>query len=167
MPNWCMNTVTIRGDKDKLKALLDAASEDRLLEHMVPIGEWDYGKALDMWGTKWDVNNCDAAYTSSDENEIYLNFDTAWGPPTTAYENYTDANPDMHIEASYYESGMCFVGEYDSGLGTDQSYEVDFSDEHWMEDIPQHLIDDWGLDNEYEQWKEWNDEEEEDDDADL
>ena len=163
MPNWCMNTVTISGTTEKLQAIIDAAKDDKLLEHLVPIGEWEYGKALEMWGTKWDVTNCDADWTGSpDKDEIYLNFDTAWGPPTIAYGNYTDANDDMHIEASYYEPGMCFIGEYDSETGLDESYEVDFTDDDWADSIPQNLIDDWGLEDEYENWKEWNDEGEDD-----
>ena len=56
---------------------------------------------------------------------------------------------------------MCFVGEYDSGLGIDIRFEIDFEDEDWADDIPQHLIDTWGLDVEYENWKEWQ---EDDDD---
>lgn len=156
MPNWCMNTVTITGDATKLQALYDAAKEGELLEHMVPIGEWDYGTAVEAWGTKWDVSQCSADFIG---DELTLSFDTAWGPPTTAYTTYTDANDDMHIEASYYEPGMCFVGEYDSGLGTDNSFEIDYENEDWADDIPQNLIDEWGLDSEYEQWLEWQEEE--------
>jgi hypothetical protein len=162
MPNWCMNTVTIRGTTEKLQAIIDAAKDDKLLEHLVPIGEWEYGKALEMWGTKWDVTNCDADWTGSpDKDEIYLNFDTAWGPPTIAYDNYTDANDDMHIEASYYEPGMAFVGEYDSGLDINMSHEVDFEFDNWADSIPQNLIDDWALEDEYENWKDMYEEDEE------
>ena len=160
MPNWCMNNATITGPIEKLEAIVEAIKENKMLEHMVPIGEWDYGAAVEAWGTKWDVQDVDWDL-DYDTKILSLNFDTAWGPPTTAYENYTDANQDVHIEASYYEPGMCFVGQYDSGLGTDDSYEIDFEDEHWIEDIPQDLIDQWGLDYEYEQWKEWQEDDEE------
>jgi hypothetical protein len=164
MPNWCMNTVTIRGTTEKLQAILDAAKTDALLEHLAPLGEWDYNKAYETWGTKWDVHQCDADWTGSpDKDEIYLNFDTAWGPPTAAYDNYTRDNDDVHIEATYYEPGMAFVGEYDSETGLDESYSVDFTDEDWADSIPQNLIDDWGLDYEYEQWQEWQEDEEEED----
>ena len=160
MPNWCMNNATITGPIEKLEAIVEAIKENKMLEHMVPIGEWDYGAAVEAWGTKWDVQ--DAGWELDyDDKMLLLTFDTAWGPPTTAYENYTDTNQDVHIYASYYEPGMCFVGQYDSGLGTDDSYEIDFEDEHWIEDIPQDLIDQWGLDYEYEQWKEWQEDDEE------
>lgn len=156
MPNWCMNTVTIKGNLEKLKAIHDAIENDgKFLEFLVPIGEWDYGKACDAWGTKWDITEGSAELEG---DTLDLTFDTAWGPPTAAYETYTDANPDMHIEASYYEPGMAFVGQYDSGLGTDDYWEIDFSDDNWGAEIPQEVVDHWGLDYEYEQWKEWNDE---------
>ena len=156
MPNWCMNNVTITGPIEKLEAIVEAIKEHKMLNHMAPIGEWNAVAAVEDWGTKWDVQGVDWEL-DYDTKTLSLNFDTAWGPPTIAYENYTDTNQDMHIEASYYESGMCFVGEYDSGLGTDQSYETDFADDDWRDNIPQNLIDDWGLDYEYEQWKECND----------
>ena len=160
MPNWCMNNATITGPIEKLEAIVEAIKENKMLEHMVPIGEWDYGAAVEAWGTKWDVQDADWDL-DNDTQTLSLNFDTAWGPPTTAYENYPDTNQDGHIEASYYEPGMAFVGQYDSGLGTDDSYEIDFEDEHWIDDIPQDLIDQWGLDYEYEQWKEWQEDDEE------
>ena len=162
MPNWCMNNATITGPIEKLEAIVEAIKENKMLNHMVPIGEWDYGAAVEAWSTKWDVQDADWDL-DYDTQTLSLNFDTAWGPPTTAYENYTDANQDVHIEASYYESGMCFIGQYDSGLGTDDSYEIDFSDEDWADDIPQDLIDNWGLDDEYENWKEWQEDEDDDD----
>lgn len=159
MPNWCMNTATISGPIEKLEAIVEAIKEDKMLNHMVPIGEWDYGAAIDAWGTKWDVQGADWDL-DNDAKTLSLNFDTAWGPPTTAYENYTDANQDVHIEASYYEPGMAFVGHYDSN-GIDDCFDIDFEDEHWADDITPHLIDDWGLDYEYEQWKEWQEDDEE------
>ena len=165
MPNWCMNSLTITGNPDKLKAILEAVNNGEMLQHMVPMPKeylddqsW-YSWRLENWGTKWDAGE---AYADLEGDTLSLNFDTAWGPPTTAYENYTNDNTDMHIEAGYYEPGMCFVGKYDSGLDIDLSWEVDFSDEDWADKIPQDVIDDWDLDNEYEQWKEWQEEEEDD-----
>ena len=160
MPNWCMNNATITGPIEKLNAIVEGIKQDKMLETMVPIGEWDYGTAVENWGTKWDLQDVEWEIDEANQT-LSLNFDSAWGPPTIAYENYTDANDDVHIEASYYESGMCFVGEYDSGLGTDIRFDVDFEDEDWADDIPQHLIDTWVLDIEYENWKEWQ---EDDDD---
>ena len=164
MPNWCMNSVTIKGNPEKLKAILEAVNNGEMLQHMVPMPKeylddqsW-YSWRIENWGTKWDAGE---AYADLEGDTLSLNFDTAWGPPTTAYETYTTENDDMHIEADYYEPGMGFVGSYDSGLGTDRSFDIDFTEEDWRDDIPQNLIDDWDLDAEYDNWKEWQ---EEDDD---
>jgi len=55
---------------------------------------------------------------------------------------------------------MCFIGRYDSSEELNESFEVDFGDEDWRDDIPQDLIDDWDLDSEYDNWKEWQEEDE-------
>ena len=165
MPNWCMNSLTIKGNPDKLKAILEASDKGEMLQHMVPMPKeylddqsW-YSWRLEHWGTKWDAGE---AYGDIDGDTLSLSFDTAWGPPTEAYENYTAANEDITIEASYYEPGMCFIGRYDSSEELDQSFEIDFGDEDWRDDIPQDLIDDWDLDSEYDNWKEWQEDDEDD-----
>ena len=48
MPNWCTNTLTIRGDVEtlsQLKPVLEAG--EGLLEAIKPIGEWEYGNAVE------------------------------------------------------------------------------------------------------------------------
>jgi hypothetical protein len=169
MPNWCMNSVTIKGNPDKLKAILEASDKGEMLQHMVPMPKeledttspsegmnW-YSWRLENWGTKWDAGE---AYGDIDGDTLSLSFDTAWGPPTIAYHNYTQANEDITIEATYYEPGMCFIGRYDSDEELDESFDIDFGEEGWRDVIPQDLIDDWDLDNEYENWKEWQEEDE-------
>ena len=61
MPNWNSNAITLTGPVDKIRALWDAAQpaegkDGSLLEAMVPIGDWDYGTAVESWGTKWDIS---------------------------------------------------------------------------------------------------------------
>jgi len=155
MPNWCMNNVTINGSKEKLEEIIKACENDKFLEFLVPIGDWDYGSAIEAWGTKWEARDVD--HDLLDDNTLMLNFDSAWGPPVTAY-NTGEANHDITIYATYYEPGMAFVGEYEDS--EDISYNIDFEDESWMDEIPEHLSDHWGLYDEYESWKEWQDEEE-------
>ena len=160
MPNWCMNSVEIVGDVETLEAIAEAAKEGKLLEYLAPIGEWDYGKAVETWGTKWDVT-CEDPYLDPDSNTLTLNFDSAWGPPTEAYFTGVDRH-NVSITGYYYESGMMFAGKYEDGY--DNSYEVDFENENWKDDIPDDIIDHWDLESEYESWKEWQQEEENEDD---
>lgn len=106
MPNWCMNNVTINGSKEKLEEIIKACENDKFLEFLVPIGDWDYGSAIEAWGTKWEVHNVD--HDLLDDNTLMLNFDSAWGPPVTAY-NTGEANHDITIYATYYEPGMALL----------------------------------------------------------
>jgi len=156
MPNWCMNSVTITGTKEKLELLVEACKNDKLLETLNPIGEWDYGKACEAWGTKWEVRQVDWDI-DYDNLELTLNFDSAWGPPTVAYAE-GELLHNLEIRATYYEPGMMFVGMYEDR--EDQSYSIDFEDEDWEDNLPEDLIWDWGLREEYENWKEYQDEEE-------
>ena len=44
MPNWCTNTLTIRGDVETLSQLKPVLEEGvGLREDIIHIGEWDYG----------------------------------------------------------------------------------------------------------------------------
>ena len=149
MPNWCMNSVQISGEKEILERIKIAADNDELLSFLAPLGQkWNYTLAVDAWGTKWDVKECYCDWDG--EDTLQLMFDTAWGPPLAAYDN-AESTMNLEIIASYYEPGMCFVGDRDN------AWEFDFSDEDWSEGMSQDLIDDWALEEEYDNWKHWQD----------
>ena len=171
MPNWCNNSITISGPTAKIKELWDEANakpedENGLLQAMVPMPKnedgW-YSWRVDGWGTKWEIDLEGLEYDDNEDGTSTISgwFDSAWSPPIAAYDTFTANNQDCTVEASYYECGMCFVGQYSSVEGTDDCYTFDFTDEDWAADIPSDLVEDWGLDNEYENWKEWQEEEEE------
>lgn len=156
MPNWCENYVVIKGKLDDLKAIEDACRESKLLEHFSPIGEWDYSTAVEAWGTKWEPQHIEWELDhNGDDSQIKLTFDSAWGPPVQAY--YTaEENLEIFIEAYFIEEGMGFVGKYEDG--TEETYELDY--ETGLDDIPDHIIEAWALDERRESWLEWNSEEE-------
>ena len=140
MPNWCMNDISITGPKEKISEFYNSAVErGGLFESAVPIGEWDINKALEMWGTKWDVDPEELEYSEDgDTASIFGCIDTAWGPPIEFYDNFLSDNPDCDISATYYEEGMCFIGKYEDG---EQShYEYDTSDASSLDDIPEDLL---------------------------
>ena len=157
MPNWCMNSVEITGDVETLEAIKRCAEHDSLLEKLAPIGEWDYGKAVETWGTKWDVSDVDC-HLDPDKNTLYLNFSSAWSPPVDAYQK-GEENHDIRITAHYYECGLMFAGKYEDGA--DFEYSLDFDNEDWKDDIPDDIVVHWDLESEYESWKEWQQEDEE------
>lgn len=183
MPNWCNNTITIRGSADKLKSIWDTAQkQDGLLTALVPqpedmfhgnlgkderaecaekgIPNW-YDWNVANWGTKWDVGLEGLEYTVLEDGSAEISgwFDSAWSPPIDAYIEFADLNPDCSIDAYYHESGMCFVGFWDSD-GAEDHYEYDeFTSTTVRDNIPEYLVDHWDLENMLAEYEDENEEE--------
>ena len=133
MPNWCNNTITLTGPKDKVKKIFDEAKkEDCLLNLLYPMpsalegttspapkegkvqplvdgfDNW-YDWRVQNWGTKWDVD-MEGLELSDDGTTISGWFDSAWAPPIHAFEYFLTDNEDCSIKSYYYEGGMDFAG---------------------------------------------------------
>ena len=122
MPNWCSNSLTIKGDASTLVALKEIIESDGegLLEAIAPLGgEWDYSKAVEKWGTKWDISTEGLEYTDNGDGtaEITGYFDSAWSPPIEALHALSQDWDSCYIELKYFEPGMCFIGVWDSEGG--------------------------------------------------
>ena len=109
MPNWCDNKVIIEGPVDKIYDMVEPFKSNQLLQHIVPLVDWDYDLAVNTWGTKWDVSDAEVSHNIED-GLIEGYFLSAWGPPTEAFETYMSENPDVTINHSYYEGGNDFCG---------------------------------------------------------
>lgn len=146
MPNWCSNTLVLTHvNPEMVTRAADAIERGALFEEFVPLGEWDYNEAVAKWGTKWDASNLDII--DRYENSVSASFDTAWSPPIYVYDALLAQGFEVH--ASYFEPGMGFVGRYIDGV--DEEYEVDPDD---MSDIPEDLMEAWGIAEMYEDWNE-------------
>lgn len=149
MPNWCENHFTIDGPKDAVKALWDSIQAGKeqnqgLLSAMVPLGEWQYDRAIEAWGTKWDVNSDDMHYTeSSDGTTATLAgaFDSAWSPPVQAFAAWCESNPTAEVKLTFFEPGMRYTGEWDNVSGLEE-FEIDTAD---YSDIPEHLMEEFNI----------------------
>ena len=133
MPNWCNNTLSLTGPKEKITAIYNKAKkDDALLQQLKPMPEalegttspapkegkvqplvdgfdnW-YDWRVQNWGTKWDVD-MDGLELSDDGTTITGWFDSAWAPPIHAYEYFLTDNEDCSIKSYYYEGGMDFGG---------------------------------------------------------
>lgn len=181
MPNWCNNGITIRHadpamidrvikGKDGLlmeflptpQALLDTTAgsfgdneKQRELEQLQEDNLRKYGFKdwydwnCNNWGTKWDFNleNIDRP----DPNTVTAAFDTAWAPPTRAYEQLMELG--FEIEAMYYEPGMAFVGKWADGVDEYYEYSGETS-ETVRESIGAELDDYFGISEEMRQYEE-------------
>jgi hypothetical protein len=115
MPNWCDNLVTLRHeDPAQIARAVDAFRRGEFLAELVPNpdGEWDYDWSIKNWGTKWDVggNGCEPVVSDNGRSASF-HFESAWSPPTVAYDRMQDLGFSVH--AYYYEPGMAFCGIYD------------------------------------------------------
>lgn len=173
MPNWCNNSVTIVGPKEKIQSFqkflddnngkdwfdffhpcpqelkdvggvsLTEKPNEQLIEKY-GYADW-YSWSVDNWGTKW---NCDAQDWSSDGQSITFWFDSAWSPPIALYE-FIEQDEIFEVVADYLEEGMCFVGRYSDGQ--DESYE--YSDVESLDDIPEEIVEEWDLRTRLEDWE--------------
>ena len=164
MPNWCSNNLVIRGSVEtlsQLKPVLEAG--EGLLEAIKPIGEWQYGDAVEAWGTKWDVSTEGLQFTDNGDGtaEIEGYFDSAWSPPVEAFQQLAEDWDSCYIELKYFEPGMGFVGVFDSE-GGDAYYEGvdDLLDTTAEEDSVLHeLLEDFNV----SEWYDTDEEQYEDD----
>ncbi len=165
MPNWCNNTITIKGDYDtlvQLKPVIEAGQG--LLNAIKPMPEalkdttsptpkdkpqlivdghtnW-YDWSVENWGTKWDVD-CELEFVDHGDGtaEITGWFDSAWAPPIQAMETLANDWDSCYIELMYFEGGMAFVGCWDSE-GGDDYYEYENATAKTIRDIIPHYLDD-------------------------
>lgn len=159
MPNWCSNTFSIRGNKNSISDLWVAAElKEGLLEAIAPIGDWEYGNAVETWGTKWDVSLEGLQYTDHGDGtaEISGYFDSAWSPPIGAYEQLAADFDSCIIEASYFEPGMDFAGFWSSENGEEH---LDNLHDEWEKgdeasDLYKQLDDEYNLSEQFQEWDE-------------
>jgi hypothetical protein len=126
-------------------------NEDMVAKH--GYSSW-YDFNIANWGTKWDVNSDNAEII--DANTLTAGFDSAWAPPTRAYEQLMDLG--FEVEAFYYEPGMQFVGKWADGI--DEYYELGGEDSTTVRaSIGEELDDYFAISEQMAQWEEENQEE--------
>jgi len=141
MPNWCNNTITMSGPKDKIKKIWDNKDKG-FLQQLYPMpaelegttspapkeGEpqplvdgydnW-YDWRVSNWSTKWDVDTEGLELVENNDSATIQGwFDSAWAPPIGAYDHFLANNEDCSISSMYYEGGMDFAGEWVDGCDT-------------------------------------------------
>jgi len=176
MPNWCNNTFELVAPKEKIRefeSFLNEKNGKEWFDFFLPCpqelkdvgdvsinhtneqlvekygySDW-YSWSLDKWGCKW---NCDAQDWTREGNKISFWFDSPWGPPIDL--DYKIEQAGLTVTAEYMEEGMRFVGEFVDG--SDETYE--YQDVEDLDNIPDHLVENWNL---HDQFETWEDEDEE------
>jgi len=168
MPNWCSNNAEFNNEDvaevARLEAHLkmldenkEARDENGLLAFFVPrppeeSENW-YNWNVSNWGTKWEASIY--SWEKVSDTCITINFDTAWSPPTIFYETVAQ-NTEWYVTATYWEPGMGFVGSNEGGF--DECYEYSCAED--IENIPETLVDEYNLHDQFEEDEEWDAEEE-------
>ena len=164
MPNWCSNSFSITGNTESIKELWDTAQtagpdgDFGLLNAIAPIGDWDYGTAVDTWGTKWDVSDEGLEFTDHGDGTASISgwFDSAWAPPIAAYEQLAADFDSCVIECSYFEPGMDFAGFWSSEAGEEH---LDNLHDEWergdaASDLYRRLDEEYDLSYQFAEWAE-------------
>lgn len=137
MPNWCHNTLEVRGDEKDLHEWVERASsfvppddpqadpQPLWFEAFYPApDEEDFDWYSRHWGTKWDACFSDPLVSSERkrafslrQGEARYRFDTAWAPPTLWLEKVAGDFPRLRFSMTFGEPGMDFGGrvEYHDG----------------------------------------------------
>jgi len=163
MPNWCANNAEFYNEDkakvDELEARLkNLTDEDGLFSFFVKIPaeekeNW-YNWNTANWGTKWEASVY--SHERTDDNNIRVNFDTAWSPPIALYE-FIAQNTDWYTEATYYEPGISFIGKCSGEW--DDCYNIDGIAS--LDNIPEELLEEYNVREQMEEWEEENSEEDE------
>ena len=147
------------GDPDEQKKLEEDTARNKEVHGY---GNW-YDYCVNEWGTKWDVG-ADGNPAQDIPGGLMLGFESAWSPPTTAYEKLTEQG--FRIRAMYFEPGMAFAGIWEDGI--DDFYEYGGLDSAGIaEELPVELDEAFGISEDVAQWEAENAEDEENIDIDL
>jgi hypothetical protein len=159
MSSTCQNILTISGGIEVIIAIEKACEDNTLLEYLNPIGEWEYEKAVEMWGTSREAYSIECSPPDLEEGDwwVHISFDTKDAPPITAYEAAME-RLGVGLSASYYNDTHIFVGLFDKWRNDinakDKRYDIDYDDDWWFADIPSDLRWEYDLDGEYEYYRE-------------
>ena len=108
MPNWVQNDISIKTNNPILADLMQKVANDNKVEFfntICPIGEWDYDRAIEKWGCKWEIKHVYAQVSIEKNDDYVLNVsgDTAWVFP----ENFLNYVLDTFTTDEYFVNVAC------------------------------------------------------------
>jgi len=110
MPNWCENEIKITANSEKELGEFVAYVRDNnslfSFNKILPVQ--DEVTKVDVWGTKWSVQDVDYVWESLVTANYF--FETAWTPPYGIYTALQKQFPDIDICWFYKEEGNRIAG---------------------------------------------------------
>jgi len=138
MPNWCSNTLTIKGSPKELSKLMKAVeitNSEETSEHFKSLfschrviprpasenANW-YNWNVDNWGSKWDLADVERQDSEWESGALTYTFNTAWSPVPQVIEKLAKQNKKVTIKYEYWEGGSDYWGEhtYEKGKEVEQ-----------------------------------------------
>lgn len=105
------------------------------------------------WGTKWDL--CESSITKVDDNTVTISAETAWSPPTNAFETLSEQG--WEIRALYLGEGTEFAGIWE--YGNDQFFGSLGDSKNAAKILPKELDDAFNIVATIEEYERENEEE--------
>jgi hypothetical protein len=137
MPNWCQNTLTIKGkakDISKLMKQVEITKSEETSEHYaqafschkiiprptVADNDW-YSWNTSNWGSKWDCNAVQRDDSDWENGSVVYYFDTAWSPIVDVVTQLAKEHKKLLLTYTYYEGGSDYWGEHEYSKGKEVS----------------------------------------------
>lgn len=140
MANICSNSLRVFNIKDFVSKYGDLSKKDNeyfYFEKVIPIGKWEYNKAIENWNTKWEP---EIISFDEIENGYQIGFNTAWSPPINVVRKIIEneienKNYDASATLYYFEPGTnlfgilrFFITQVDENEYVVEEEEIDFTD---------------------------------------
>lgn len=153
MPNWCDNSLSIKGPHDTLAKIHDLMRGEENafdFEKIIPMPDYIfrgnvgpkeqelYGEnnwydwSCENWGTKWNSEDAHCEWFS---DSLVYDFETAWSPCDPVIEALAKMFPDTKVFYRFSEPGCCFCGEreYENGK-INYSMDGEYTEEFYVWD---------------------------------
>ncbi len=165
MPNWCANTLRVKGSPENLDSFLEEVKYTRIdvdtgekvfmcfaFSGMLPQEGEEYERLgwidwrIKYWGTTKEAFDPEI---KREGNKIEITFDTAWSPPREWFKIMTAKYSKLDCTLAYCESGSAYYGFDHSKTGSPYITDQEF---HKIKqtDYAEHVGNDEEYDSDYE-----------------
>jgi hypothetical protein len=119
MPNWCKNSLSVKGEKQEVKRFYEKGLETspgrnngtwNLYPYYPYPGEWNYDWCCKNWGTKWNILMDEYDEAKIADEKFVAAFHSAWTPPVEWLKKVQKDYPKLQFELTYNENGMQYKG---------------------------------------------------------